>query len=58
MFKSQCMPLLYCPLKMLDKRKYSGLLKKTLIIFFLIFFPLVPRLEYSDEKEKKIMCIY
>ena len=52
MFKSQCMPLLYCPLKMLDERKYSGLLmKKTLIIFFDIFFLLVPKLEYSDEKK-------
>ena len=50
MFKSQCMPLLYCPLKMLDQRKYSGLLKKTLIIYFVIFFPLGPKLEYSDEK--------
>ena len=51
MFKSQCMPLLYCPLKMLDERKYSGLLmKKTLTIFFVIFFPLVPKLEYSDDK--------
>ena len=51
MFKSQCMPLLYCPLKMLDQRKYSGLLKKTLIIYFVIFFPLGHKLEYSDEKK-------
>ena len=35
---------------MLDQRNYSGLLKKTLIIFFVIFFPLGPKLKYSDEK--------
>ena len=31
------------------------IVEKTLIIFFVIFFPLVPKLEYSDKKI--VLCL-